>query len=273
MQNLCIDSKYSVFICVCAHDTVEGFSAAYESVANQTLPPSQTVICADNLSGALLEAVEKLRGVADVLHVDSKGDHATVRAAALEACKYEYVAVMDADDVALDGRVARLLEMMKYADVAGGAIREFSKQSGEFLQVRRLPQTDDEIKKYMKKRCPFNHMTVMYKKSSVMRCGGYLPLFCNEDYYLWVRMAKAGYVFANTDEILCYAGISEASYERRGGRAYFESEKTLQKYMLQNGIISKGEYFVNVAVRFAVEILMTAKMRKLFYRIFLRKKQ
>ncbi len=273
MQKRCIDREYSVFICVCASDTAEGFRKAYESIVNQTPAPSQVVICADNITGTLLQAVEDTKPYTDVVYVNSKGDHAVARAAALRACRYEAVGVMDADDIALAGRFEVLLDILQYADVAGGDIREFSKQNGAPLSTRCVPVSDGEIKQYMKKRCPFNHMTVMYRKSAVEKCGGYLSMFCNEDYYLWIRMAEKGCTFANSGKVLCLAGVGDSSYERRGGKEYFQSEKAVQKYMLQHGMISKLRYGFNLAIRFVVQRIMTAKVRQLFYRMFLRKKR
>jgi hypothetical protein len=67
---------------------------------------------------------------------------------------------------------------------------------------REVPQTDTELKEYMKRRCPFNHMTVMFKRSDVLQAGNYQDWFWNEDYYLWIRMALAGMEFQNLPETL-----------------------------------------------------------------------
>ena len=275
MPKRCTDVKYSVFINVCAGDTADGFSRAFQSIKEQIPPPDQIVVCADDLCGELLEKVRACEGLADIIYISSNGDHAKARNAALSMCRNEIVGVMDADDVALKGRFKTLLEIMysSNAHVVGGAIREFDKISGKRLNVRSLPKTDSEIKKYLKKRCPFNHMTVIYKKSAVQKCGGYRSLYCNEDYFLWVRMAQNGFLFANTDQVLCLAGVSDSSYARRGGVEFFESEKALQSYMLDNGMISRFRYVSNVTIRFAVQRLMPVKMRKMFYSVFLRRKR
>lgn len=275
MQKHCIDAKYSVFICVCSHDNKGSFLKAYESILNQTVAADEIVICADRVQGELLECVDSLTERCRVMHIDSEGDHASARRAAFDACTNELVAVMDADDVALPYRFERTLPYFETGtvDVVGGAIREFSKETSELLGLREVPLTDGEIKRYMKKRCPFNHMTVMYRKSAVEKSGGYLSMFCNEDYYLWVRMAQSGAVFANVDDILCHVGVSASSYERRGGRRFFESEKTIQKYMLSSGMIGRLRYYYNIFIRYVVQILMPPSVRKGFYNIFLRTKR
>ena len=129
-----------------------------------------------------------------------------------------------------------------------------------------------DIKEYMKKRCPMNQMTVMFKKSSVEKVGGYLDWYCDEDYYLWIRMAIANMTFANMADTLVYVRVGEQMYQRRGGRKYFKSEAKLQKYMREHGIIGFGTYTVNVTKRFIVQILLPNKIRGWVFKKFARKK-
>lgn len=274
MQKHFIDMKYSVFICVCKYDDPSSFLRAYESIVHQTVPPNEIVICADRVKKPMLEYVKPLEKSCRVIYTDSNDDHAHVRQMALDACTNELVAVMDADDVAFPDRFEKTLKYFEKdaADVVGGTVREFSKETTELKGCRKVPLTDSDIKEYMKKRCPFNHMTVMYKKSAVMKSGGYLSMYCNEDYYLWIRMAQDGARFANMEDVLCYAGVSTSSYERRGGKRFFESEKAIQQYMYSNGMISKNRYRFNLFARYIVQRLMPPAIRKRFYNIFLRKR-
>ncbi len=62
-------------------------------------------------------------------------------------------------------------------------------------------------------------------------------------------------------------------YKRRGGWSYFQSERKLQDYMRDAGIISRRLHVWNVAKRFAVQVLMTNGMRELAYRVFAREKR
>ena len=77
-------------------------------------------------------------------------------------------------------------------------------------------QTQDaEIKQYQKRRDGFNHMTVMYKKSSVLKAGNYQNCMLMEDTYLWVNMFIAGCTAVNIDDFLVYARIGKDMFERR----------------------------------------------------------
>src|SRR5699024_12827165 len=61
-----------------------------------------------------------------------------------------------------------------------------------------------EIIEFAKKRNPFNHPCVMYKKSAVKAVGSYQDFYLLEDYYLWLRMLMAGYQGYNIQEPLLH---------------------------------------------------------------------
>ena len=77
-------------------------------------------------------------------------------------------------------------------------------------------------------------------RSRVMAVGNYVDWHFNEDYYLWIRMAEAGYRFANLPDVLVNVRVGNDMYNRRGGLKYFQSEWKLQKYMYNHHIISGG---------------------------------
>ena len=79
-----------------------------------------------------------------------------------------------------------------------------------------------------------------------MAVGGYLDWYCDEDYYLWIRMAKAGCRFANLPDTLVNVRVGKDMYARRGGWRYFKSEAKLQSYMFRHRIISLPRYIYNV---------------------------
>ena len=98
-----------------------------------------------------------------------------------------------------------------------------------------------------------NQMTVMLKKREVEKAGGYREWFCNEDYYLWIRMMKAGCIFANVPDVLVNVRTGEDMIARRGGMRYFQSERRLQRYMVKEKMISLPRYVYNVILRFGIE--------------------
>ncbi|WP_289301612.1 glycosyltransferase [Sporofaciens musculi] len=273
---------FSVAMCVYAGDNAEWFGEALQSITlKQTVRPDEIVIVVDgpvpktikNVIHKYMEIsvqesfclkpvwLEKNRGLGNALKI------------AVSQCQYEIIARMDSDDIARRSRFKTQLEILDlnpHIDVVGGDISEFIGDKQNVVGKRTLPVTDKEIKRYAKKRCPFNHMTVMYRKAAVMKAGGYQDWFWNEDYYLWIRMQERGMVFANTGTVLVDVRVGEEMYRRRGGWKYYKSEIRLQKYMLDHRVISYGAYVMNCSKRFIVQVLMTSRMREWTYKALIR---
>lgn len=192
---------------------------------------------------------------------------------AMEHCTYPLAAHMDSDDVSARDRFARQLAFFAdhpQVDVLGGCITEFVGEERNITGRRTVPLEDSEIKAYMKKRCPMNHASVMYKKTAVLNAGSYRDWPGNEDYDLWLRMAQDQCVFANLEEDLVNVRTGSDMAARRGGWKYFQSERGIQQCMRRAGLISCPEYLYNLALRFGGEVLAPNWLRRKLFR-FLRK--
>lgn len=196
--------------------------------------------------------------------------HGNARRTSLDHCSYELVALMDADDVSLRSRFEKQLSKFQSGgkvDIVGGQITEFIGTPDNITGKRVVPEKDADIKAFMKKRCPMNQVSVMFKKSFYDKVGGYIDWYCEEDYYLWLRMAQAGGRFANVPETLVNVRTGDAMSERRGGWKYFYSEVGIQKYMLSNRMISFPRYLYNVALRFGGEVLLPNRLRMSLFKV------
>lgn len=271
-------TSFSVSMCVYHADNPEWFNTAVESILNQSAPPDEVVIVVDGPVGEKLNKViekykknEKIK----VIRLCENMGHGKARRKGLENCSNELVALMDADDISLPDRFEKQLKVFEKKDISviGGNIAEFIENPEKHVGYRTVSQKHEDIEKYLKKRCPFNQMTVMFKKSDVEKAGGYKDWFCNEDYYLWLRMYKCGMKFENIPDVLVNVRVGEEMYKRRGGKKYFKSEYGIQKYMLSEKIIGIPLFCVNVVKRFIVQVLLTEKMRSWVFKKFARKKR
>lgn len=271
------NQKFSVSMCVYGKDNPAWFETAVESILNQTAKPDEVVLVVDGpVPNALNQIIEKYEAL-DFFHIvrfaENQG-HGNARRAGLEACTHELVALMDADDISRPERFEKQLARFgedPSLSIVGGNIAEFIDTPENTVGFRIVPNADEEIKAYMKKRCPFNQVTVMFKKSDVQAVGGYIDWFWEEDYYLWLRMYLAGQGFANVDGVLVDVRVGKEMYQRRGGRKYFKSEAKLQKFMLKNKIIGFGTYFMNVTKRWIVQVLLPNRLRGWVFQKFARK--
>lgn len=270
------DLKFSVSMCVYGGDRADWFKTAVDSILNQTVKPDEVVLVVDGPVPEELDLViceyEK-SDIFNVIRFEENQGHGNARRAGLEACTNELVAIMDADDISDPSRFEKQLAQFANdaeLDIVGGNITEFVGEPENVVGQRIVPSDDGEIKTYMKKRCPMNLVTVMFKKSSVNAVGGFIDWYCEEDYYLWVRMALNNMKFGNVQDVLVNVRVGKEMYQRRGGWKYFKSERKLQKYMRKNKIIGFGTYFMNVSKRFIVQVLMPNKLRGWIFKKFAR---
>jgi glycosyltransferase involved in cell wall biosynthesis len=170
--------------------------------------------------------------------------------AGLAACDHEIVARMDADDISLPHRFEVQLPVIEAgADIVGTGLLEFG-SAPEDVVGRRTPPTDpDEIRRVIRFRDPFNHPTVVYRRSAVRAAGGYTDMALMEDYLLFARMVDAGARPANLAEALVRYRVGAGAYARRGGRQLLRSELAVQRRFRQLGITTRPQYLRNVLVR------------------------
>lgn len=195
---------------------------------------------------------------------------------AINSASYDIVARMDSDDIAVNDRFEKQLDYLSaYSEIGmvGGNITEFIGEVTNTVAQRMVPEKNDDICSYMKRRCPFNHMTVMFRKEAVLRAGNYQHWLWNEDYFLWIRMQLAGVMFGNLKENLVNVRVSKDMYIRRGGWKYFCSEATIQSYMLTHRVISFPLYLYNIVLRFGGQVVLPNWLRAKAFKIMRQKPQ
>lgn len=273
-------NKFSVAMSVYKNDNAAHFDRALESITKlQTIKPDEIILVVDGpVPDAINDVIDKYSAEWDLFQIirfpQNRGLGNALKAA-VEKASNEWIARMDSDDVACADRFEQQLKYIAdnpEVDIVGGDITEFVDDEKNIVGKRVVPKCNKELNQYLKKRCPFNHMTVMYKKKAVLESGGYLDWFWNEDYYLWLRMHLNGCVFANTGTVLVNVRTGADMYGRRGGKKYFKSEIKLQKYMLKHKIISVDIYLTNVIKRVVVQMLLPNSVRGWVYRTFARER-
>jgi glycosyltransferase involved in cell wall biosynthesis len=112
------------------------------------------------------------------------------RARLVEIAGTELCACIDADDINLPERLERQVAFMLTNPQVGivGAQVEFIDEKGQTFPGAWVQPTDDaEIRWQLRWQTPFNHPTVMYRRSVVLDAGNYSD-FLVEDYDLWFRI-------------------------------------------------------------------------------------
>lgn len=268
---------YSVLMSVYAKENPVFFRESIESVMHQTYLTDDFVIVCD---GPLTEELEEVLAEAENSWTDTIQVHRLPQNvglgqalnAGLKVCKHEIVARMDSDDICFAERMEQEYALLteKKLDIVSASLVEFSDTIQHLGAKRTPPETAQEIRRFARRRNPFNHPTVMYQKKSVEKVGGYQDFYLFEDYHLWVRMLANGAEGYNIQEPLLYMRTGAGMMQRRGGLRYVKAIWRFRTYLLNSGFSSLADFLITAPVHILVAIMPNG-LRNLFYQKVLRK--
>ena len=151
-----MDKRFSVSMCVYHKDTPEWFETAVDSILNQTIKPSEVVLVVDGpIFDELEQSISKYEtnSIFKIIRLEKNMGHGIARRVSFENCSNELIALMDADDISVNNRFEKQIEMFEKNDdlsIVGGNIAEFIDEESNIVGRRNVPEQDCEIKEYMK---------------------------------------------------------------------------------------------------------------------------
>ncbi len=272
-----MEQNYSVLMSVYEREKAEYLKAAIESMLNQTIKTNDFVlVCDGKLTNELEQIVNYFEKTYPFLfHIIRLSENHGLGYAlneGIKECKNNLIARMDSDDISAPDRCERQLKVFAEninLDVVSGYVAEFETNIQQIKNIKVLPEKNEEIYLYSRRRNPINHPCVMYKKNKVLEAGSYIPFYLLEDYYLWLRMIKKNMNFYNMQTVLLYMRVNNGMYKRRGSFRYYKSIFKLRLYMKQNGLSGWKDFLITILVQFMV-CLIPNHMRKIIYRTILR---
>lgn len=266
------DTDFTVLMAVYGRDDPDLFYKSLRSVFANSLTPNAVVLVVD---GPVPESIHRIINTYRsnpcmlVIHLPTNGGLAKALNIGLTHIKTEWVVRADADDLNHRHRFEILCKAMSDdVDLIGSSISEVE-HDGIIICERRLPLNHDEIIKFMRRRNPFNHMTVAFRVDLARRCGGYPLLHLREDYALWIRMCALGARMRNLPQILVEATTGREMYERRGGWRYAKGEWALQRLLVNEGMKSPALAVIDLILRASI-FLAPKSLRRMFYEKLLR---
>jgi glycosyltransferase involved in cell wall biosynthesis len=191
--------NYSVLTSVYWKEKPEYLKSSIQSILNQTIPTNDFVIVKD---GPL---TDELEAVIDMFIKDNKNIRIVSLSqnvglgnalnAGLKVCRNELVARMDTDDIAVENRFEIQLaefERDQRLDILGSYMYEFIDNPENIVATKVVPLSHDQIFNFGKRRNPFNHPSVMYKRSVILKYNGYSSMRQGQDLELFTRLLFNG---------------------------------------------------------------------------------
>lgn len=241
--------NYSVLMSVYNKEKPEYLKQAIDSMLNQTVKPEQFVIVLDGiLNNKLQEVIDdyKSSDSKKFTIIPLKQNVGLGRALdiGLKHCRNELVARMDSDDISLPERCEKELHLFEEDAslvIVGSNIDEFWDDPSDIKCSRVVPSESEEIRKRIGRIQPFNHPTVMYKKSEVVRCGGYGKTRRKQDRDLFSRMVNMDCKARNINESLLLFRSNADNYKRRKSWSYCKSTIDVTYAIWKRGHCSFGD--------------------------------
>lgn len=270
--------KYSVLMSVYTKDDPEFFFLALDSMVKQTYSPDEIVIVKD---GPIVEPLQKIIddcaavGTPPIVQVQlpqNKGLGIALNEG-IKVIKNDLIARMDSDDYAMPERCelqAKAFENDPNLDIVGCPVLEFVGTIENVVGRRNVPLTNKEIYRFSKKRDPFNHPTVMYRKSAVEKAGGYSDYRKNQDTDLWIKMLSNNVTCMNLADPVFYFRFDEGTYCKR--RSWINTKTLLEiRYKAWRlGFNSFGDFLMIAVAQMGMYILPVSFQRFLYHNILRR---
>ena len=262
--------KFSLLLSVYQGDEKDWLKLAFQSIINQTHLPDEIILVEDGKIPRDLKEIirtfekNKKKIPLKVISLKQNQGLATALNKGIAACKYEWIARFDADDINLPDRFQKQVDFLRKnpnLDLLGGHSLEFFKISQTSFRVKKIPYNSLDVRAFAKKRNPFNHMTVFYKKSAVLKAGGYEDFPAMEDYHLWVKMLLLNFRLVNLPENFVLQRANQKMFARRRGLKYLKTEWRLHSFFLKSNFINLLEFIRNIILRSAVRLIPAFLLR------------
>lgn len=253
-----VSAPYSVLMAVYGGDNPTFFREAIDSIMHQTVPTDDFVIVCDGpltnqLDAVIEEALRKDEKALKILRLPKNGGLGDALAYGITKCKHEIVLRADSDDISFPERAEKQVDFISRncLDICSTPVVLFSNDKSQPIGTKNVPVGYREIVRRSKRRSPFNHPSVCFKKASVVASGNYKKLYLTEDYYLWIRMLAAGFKADNMQEPLVWMRVNTDTVGRRASKKTCSARNSLNRYMFHIKYIKLHDFLLNYFENFA----------------------
>jgi glycosyltransferase involved in cell wall biosynthesis len=219
-------------VIVAAYQVADVIGDALDSIRRQTVPPLEVIVCDDGSTDALEDALVPYRDEIVLVRKENGGE-ASAKNAAAAVANGEFVAILDADDVYLPGRLEALGELAQLRPdleilttdgllVANGKpVRRNYDRTWSF-------EADDQRRAILQRNFIFGLAAV--RRSTFVDAGGFdESIRWTTDWDLWLRLILAGASAGCVDEPLAQYRLRETSLTAQRRDLLLGKLQTLEK--------------------------------------------
>lgn len=270
-----VDYGVSVLITTYKNEKPENLDEALLSLYSQTRMPDEIVMVID---GPIPEGQEKVirkyieddRTKFNVVRLVENVGRGVAKNIGIRACQFEFIAVMDSDDISMPERIEKQLNIFKaHPDLSLVAAwqAEFDDFSRKQTFIKKCPQYHDEIVKALKWRNVVPNPAIMVRRDLAIAVDGYGDFkLINEDYDFFIKLIEAGGKFYNIQEVLINVRTSIDQRKRRGGKGVILDDFKFRYKHYKSGFYNIFEFLLISSIYFVFR-LMPAFSKGFLYKV------
>lgn len=241
---------------------------AIDSILNQTFKDFEFIIINDGSTDKSLKIIHSYNDGRIVLINQENAGLANALNNGIAISKSNFIARMDADDIAYPERIQKQYEFLSknFDYIIVGSNAKIIDKDGNFVHDSNLSIADEEIKRILPET-PFIHPSVMYRKDIFYKAGQYPEFMLKaQDLVLFNRMAKYG-KFANISENLMQYRIVPTANSNRDRGISKRLNKIIERAIEKNQITDDDSTFLK-----SLTTNRNSDNRYAYYHLYLAKK-
>lgn len=227
------------------NESLDELRKSVDSVLNQTYKNFEFIIVNDNPENEQLDSFLNKLIDKRIIIQKNKTNIGLVRSLnhALELCKGNYIARIDADDVALPERLEKQLRFLTDNDLdfIGADIQLIDENNVVIKYRMHFPSDETRIRKEIKWGNCIPHPTWLVKKEVFLKLNGYRNINTCEDYDFILRALKNNIRVGNIPEICLKYRVRQNSISQSNSSEQLLLRMFLSKHMKTIDNISEDE--------------------------------
>lgn len=243
-----------VSVIMAAYNCEQYIHEAIQSILNQTLQAFELIIvndCSTDNTAKIISSYSDSRIIA--INNSNNQGAAYSRNIAIKKAQGSYIAILDADDIALPERLKTqllFLEKNNAYDGVGSFVQEID-ASGKNIRFVKVPITHEEIKCSTTFRCSIIHSTAFIKKEFFINNNLFYKedFLASQDFEMWSRALFVG-KFYNIPQYLVKYRISLNQISTKNKKEQIRLATTVYQHILSKLLLGNTSEEINTHLAF-----------------------
>ncbi|GAB4376937.1 MAG: hypothetical protein Kow00121_25050 [Elainellaceae cyanobacterium] len=248
-------AKPTVSVAMAVYNNAAFLPDAVESILSQSFADFEFLIIDDGSTDRSLLILQEYASKDSRIRLSSRENRGIpkTRNELLAQAQGEFIAVMDADDVAMPDRFLKQVDFLRQHPevVCVGGSLDWIDKKGKLLGHCPMPESDVEIQNLLIGGISMlHHPTTMIRRSALLAVGGYNEnMVASSDLDLWLRLGEVGKLANLPHPVLQYRlhsrSITQAKQQQQAQDAFAACQRAWERRAIQGKFIRQPADHLN----------------------------